>query len=485
MAKKSIIDIDVNDEKFKEFLNLFNEYKDSLDEMPKAWQQLGEAVGGTGTIFNKSATDTMKVLHESADHIGKMAESLQKATKAQEQFYHATTVSNTGMSNLVKSSKHLAKNLFGIGKELFKLASFGSMAGSAAMFGLGDSAYRRERESRGLGLSTGQISSFKTHMAPFGNPDEMLNSAANAQFDMTKWWALTKASGLPLQQALHTNPMQLAMDIANNEKSTWSRLPVERRTGAMAGALGFSELGATRESLNRLVNTPGLRKAESDTMKDVGVMGFSDKVGDEYTKMIVTLHKAGIEIESVLIDKLAPLAKPLSNMALLLARDFGNFMNAPGTKKAIGNIGMEIEKSVRFLGSKDFKSDIKDFGSAIKDLTTLIVDVTNKYQKLNPDLSIGDWWKAGKDIVGGWLNPVGHSPIKAFAPNTMELLRSGVPANMRATTTSSGTSQPATVLHKLIGQANRGRGAAPQNINIKVTAPSGFGVERQTNASGH
>ena len=481
MAKKSVIQIDVNDEKFKEFLKIFQEYQDSLEEMPEAWKKLGEAMGGTGSSFNKSATATMKILQESAMNIAGMADSLHKAVKAQEQFYHATTVSNSGMNRLVRSSSTLGKTLFSIGKELFKLASIGAIGGAVGMFGLGDSAYRRQREARGLGLSTGQISAFKTYMAPFA-PEDMLNRAAQAKYDMNKWPFLG-AIGIPIGKALHENPEQLAFDILNHAKARWLRVPPALRTEQMAQGTGLAQLGFNREDLQRLISTPGLRSAESNAMRSAGAMGFSSKVGDEYTRMIVTLRKAGVVIESVLIKGLAPLAKPLSDMAIAFSKDFASWIGSPGAKKAISNMGEEMREFVKFLGSKDLRDDLKQFGEAIKDVTRAILWTTQKLESGKPDFNLGDWAKAGKDLLWNLSgNLFGHDAIKAYAPNKEERMRMSIPAHMKPGLTSGGSGSGSVVAHKLSGQV---RTSSPQHVHIKVSAPAGFGVERQANASGH
>ena len=47
----SVIDIEVNDESFKRFHELFKEYQEQLGEQPDAWSKVGEAVEGVGAGF--------------------------------------------------------------------------------------------------------------------------------------------------------------------------------------------------------------------------------------------------------------------------------------------------------------------------------------------------------------------------------------------------------------------------------------------------
>ena len=43
MTVKSIVDVEIRDEKFKSFLTLFNEYKAQLDQLPAAWNKTAKA----------------------------------------------------------------------------------------------------------------------------------------------------------------------------------------------------------------------------------------------------------------------------------------------------------------------------------------------------------------------------------------------------------------------------------------------------------
>ena len=481
MAKRSIIDIDVNDEKFKEFLKIFHEYRESLEEMPEAWKKLGEAMGGTGSSFNKSATATMKVLQESAMNIAGMADSLHKAVKAQEQFYHATTVSNSGMNRLVRSSSTLGKTLFSIGKELFKLASIGAIGGAVGMFGLGDSAYRRQREARGLGLSTGQISAFKTYMAPYVEPGDLLNRAANARNDITKWWALS-AMGIPIGKAQHENAEQLSFDLINQARKIWKQGP---QTLQYAEARGLTAMGFSLDDLRRLANTPGsqLRSAEANAMRSAGAMGFSSKVGDEYTRMIVTLRKAGVVIESVLIKGLAPLAKPLSDMAIAFSKDFAAWVGSSDAKKTIANFGEEMREFFHFLESKRLHDDLRDLAKAIEIVTHGVIWTTKNIGE--PAAKIGDSYFSGmrglKDL-GIFLGVSARDVVSEAGKGkdfSWRRLLEREKYNWDWLWKSTGPKTP------VMNQATQGRVSSPQHVHIKVTTPPGYGVERQANASGH
>lgn len=480
MAKKSIIDIDINDEKFKEFLSLFKEYQDSLDEMPKAWKELSDAMGHSGKAFNASAVKTMKTLEGSADSIAKMAESLHKATGEQDRFYRATTVSNSGMKRLSHSAKDLGFHLAGVGKTLFRIASVGAIGGAFGFLGLGERAYRRTREAKGLSMTPGQVSAFKTHMAPYVQPDAVLNSAANARNDITKWGYLAGGMGIPMRDVLHSNAEDLSFEMINRARDIWKKGP---QTLQYAQAKGLTELGFSLEDLRRLSNTPRgeLMHAESAARKDAGVLGFSGKTGREFTQLSVELKKAGVMIESVLIRGLAPLAPVFVGLAKGLSRDFVHFMNEPGTKKGIANMGKGLENVVGFLGSKDLRSDLSAFGEAVKDVTKAVLWASNSLKSV--DINPMDWREAGSDLRNWWGSGDWRQTAKAFPPSAEEknkLLKSSVPSHLR-TSSGPGSTSVQTFLHKITAPPVR-KSSAP-SVNVRITAPPGMGLERSLNAS--
>ena len=45
MVAKSIVDIDVNDDKFVAFMERFREYQSALDDLPEAWRVAAVGIG--------------------------------------------------------------------------------------------------------------------------------------------------------------------------------------------------------------------------------------------------------------------------------------------------------------------------------------------------------------------------------------------------------------------------------------------------------
>ena len=432
MAKKSIIEIDVNDEKWQTFMKSFDAYEKALEDMPDAWKKIGESMGHSGGTLSQTAKQAMQYLSDSAGHIEEMARGLKSATKAQEQFGQSTGVSKTKLKGLTTEAKSLAHTLFGIGKTLFKIGTIGAFAGIAGMFGLSESAYRRQREARGFGMSTGMVGAFRTNMKPFVNPDKMLEIGANLPYSLENIGPLA-LMGLNRTAMLGETPEKRAFDIINRAHELWKS---GRRNQYDPMVQALEKVGLSYEDYRRIGVTPGsqLRAAEARTMQDARTMNI-DKTAQAFTRLKIELDRAGLQIETILVKGLAPLAPVFVNMAKGLTRDFVHFMDAPGTKKSIANMGKTLEGFVRFLGSKDFHQDVTDFATALKDLTKAVLWTADKIGKatgftlsgLSSD--IGDNPKSA--LLGGSAGAIagglGAGPLGAVAGGVLGASLSQVP----------------------------------------------------------
>ncbi|GGD09080.1 hypothetical protein GCM10011513_03260 [Franconibacter daqui] len=118
MVAKSIVDIDVNDDKFVAFMERFKEYQAALEDLPEAWR--GLAHGATDatkeTVKAKTEGDLLaKAFSEGASAIlsinsglERLTDSLDRANKSQEDFNKKTRSSKGFLSDATKDAKSLA-----------------------------------------------------------------------------------------------------------------------------------------------------------------------------------------------------------------------------------------------------------------------------------------------------------------------------------------------------------------------------------------
>ena len=168
MAVKSVIEVQVSDESFKEFLALFEKYKSSVDKMPKGWGAIGSSVqNATKPVKNfvNSVHEAVNEFKKAESASGKMAAGLKLADRT------VTSIARTTTSiarDVVSTTGQLAKwATFGIG-------TFGALAGGS-LFGLDKLAAGAgdiRKQAQGLGVSGTELEASKI---AFGKPCKRTN----------------------------------------------------------------------------------------------------------------------------------------------------------------------------------------------------------------------------------------------------------------------------------------------------------------------
>ena len=125
MPNKPIISIDVNDQQFKAFFELFQQFKGQMGELPEEWKQVGQSAQESHEAMAGAAGAIVDSMLQAKNHAADLSQHLKGAVEAQKQFRLVTSEGETGLKRMGKEAKELADTLFGIGKFLFKLGAIG------------------------------------------------------------------------------------------------------------------------------------------------------------------------------------------------------------------------------------------------------------------------------------------------------------------------------------------------------------------------
>ena len=109
MTDVAIIEVPINDEKFRAFYELFKEYSEKLDEQPAAWKKLNEAIGKA----TPSAGGWASHFSNTAGSSDEVVKNLTASTKAMKDLFAATQKSNAAMGTLLENSTGVARGLLG------------------------------------------------------------------------------------------------------------------------------------------------------------------------------------------------------------------------------------------------------------------------------------------------------------------------------------------------------------------------------------
>lgn len=397
MAFKSVIDIDVNDEKFADFYKLYEEFERSLGDMPEEWKKLGDAIGGAGKEIGGISKDTAVLLGGMRASSESIVKAFGEATKAQRHFDSATRHSARSMGMLEKSAAKVSKSIFGIGKTVLKWGAIGGgLAGLGAGVGLDDLAYgalSRQRSARGLGMTPGQHAAFSTYFNQFGNADSVASNIANARNDVTKRWIF---SGMGIGPKALATDSNFQLDILAEKKA--QRLVKSMPRGEwqnISQALGLTSIFSEQQlRLMRHTSYGRVNAAAKGATVSVGALGFSPKVAKEWSNLSVQLRKAGIEIETSLIKGLHRIAPEMSVLSKDITKGINAFMTGPQMKTMMAEAEYGLKRFANFITSPSFEKTLVQFE---KNIGTTASEMAAIAKGILPYAKAAGW-VAGKSV---------------------------------------------------------------------------------------
>ena len=376
MATKSIIDIQINDEQFQKFLELFREYESKVKESIEAWHGLDEAMGGMTSHFGKTA-----------DSAAMTASGLKDASKAQKEL-HTQTVKGTGsMDKLAKSAKSVKDSLFGVGKFLLGLGGISLGGGLLGLFGLdrlANDAMNRQRESRGLGMTTGGPSAFRTEMQRYVDVNALLSQTAQMPFDL----GIANHAyimGLSRQKLVHESNTQRALDIVNKARENWIRDRSNPQAKRLPATRAAEALGIDIYSLIRLGNTPKkeLMRRESKISEDSRAMRITDRTAEEMSRLAIQLKRTGLVIETEFMKAAAKITPQLIQLTQSFTKEIVKMMESGDLKMWLLRFGQAVKYAadgIIWIGDKisSWDNRNKPLPNALKDVGAPPTALTGK-----------------------------------------------------------------------------------------------------------
>lgn len=384
MATKSIIDIDVNDEKFKKFFELFEQYDSKVKDMPEHWKKLNEATSGGAAAIGAAVSILLEPLNRSADAALEISHNLSKASKAQEQFRKATHESENGLKKMGKQARDVAHTIFGLGKFVLKAGAVGTGLFAGGVFGLdrlAQSAVGNQRTALGMGLTTGQLRAFNTDLGRYIDPS-ILSSVARQQSDYAGRVWLARATGLSTSQVESMNAGAISAQLAIKAHNWWQSTPESARTTQNLQATGFLQAGLSLEDIKRLGNTPlaQLQQAQGQYARDASALNISRANTNALYDFARKLTLAGQKLETAFTNKLAALGPSLGNFITSLEKDAEILLGEILTPSNLKKLASGIDSLTNYLGKVDFQrigKDIESFGSTVASIAGYIAKLFN------------------------------------------------------------------------------------------------------------
>ncbi|HHB7553990.1 lytic transglycosylase domain-containing protein [Klebsiella pneumoniae] len=387
MVAKSIVDIDVNDDKFVAFMERFREYQSALDDLPEAWRVAAVGIGESskqtekakgeakelGAEFNAVAEAILTI----NSGIDRLNTNLEDSKKKQDEFNKSTRSAKGFLSDATKDAKSLAGHIKEATASLLSwggiVGIFTGVLGVGGLFGINRLAATTGAQrftSLGLGTSIGALDSTAiNYQKALGNPAGTLGAIRDSQMDLSKRWTF-QAMGInnPDQDPAKLLPQMIrnARDIFVQNGSTLQ--------GAQAhGLTNFFTL----DDLNRFKNMSDeeITAMEKRAQQDARMLQITDQQARQWQDFNVQLDYSSQSIRNTFVRGLGPLTPQLSKLSDALADAIDTVLKSPELGKWIDALAGGIERFGNYLASPTFKSDVESFMSGVERLGRVIMKV--------------------------------------------------------------------------------------------------------------
>nr|EKU8620856.1 lytic transglycosylase domain-containing protein [Klebsiella variicola] len=387
MVAKSIVDIDVNDDKFVAFMERFREYQSALDDLPEAWRVAAVGIGesskqtekakgeakGLGAEFNAVAEAILTI----NSGIDRLNTNLEDSKKKQDEFNKSTRSAKGFLSDATKDAKSLAGHIKEATASLLSwggiVGIFTGVLGVGGLFGINRLAATTGAQrftSLGLGTSIGALDSTAiNYQKALGNPAGTLGAIRDSQMDLSKRWTF-QAMGInnPDQDPAKLLPQMIrnARDIFVQNGSTLQ--------GAQAhGLTNFFTL----DDLNRFKNMSDeeITAMEKRAQQDARMLQITDQQARQWQDFNVQLDYSSQSIRNTFVRGLGPLTPQLSKLSDALSGAIDTVLKSPELGKWIDALAGGIERFGNYLASPTFKSDVESFMSGVERLGRVIMKV--------------------------------------------------------------------------------------------------------------
>jgi len=408
MAVKSIIEIDVQDDAFKAFMDLFEKYQASLKKMPGAWKETENATGAVG----KNLSDSTNKITATVNFIGKQV-------KEQEKMRREVERTNRSMTDLSRSTLRVASGIKDITMSLAKwgIGGFALLSG-ASLFGfdaLARSASTTRRGAMELGITSGQLQAANITYERIGGAGSLMSLIADIQNDATQQYMLERL-GISAQDIQSKNAAELLPDTLAALRRQYLSIP-ENLRGTLAPSYGLTEF----MSLSGLRALGGMSEAELSGLGAQfrgrqGGLEIASETGQRFQDFLAKLEDAGKGLQTSLINRLVELSEPLGNIVDGFTRLVRTGIDSPAFADGVKKFADYMQEFGNWLGSDDPKKTLRDFVTNVSEVVSGLGRMAAWLASWFPATSPANAAERGPGIAedGSVYGPVAPQPPGVF-----------------------------------------------------------------------
>ena len=282
MAFKSIIDIDINDAKFKDFLTAFQKYKEKAEDAPEDWHKLARAISGTSEEMRHLGRAQKSALGGADRDALKLSRSLKHVSGAQQRFTKHVKAGSAGLKGFSRyagdAALAMAPLTDGASLVVAAIVAIG-VAAAKATLSLDKLTASKFKSARELGMTVGQQQAFQTYGSQlFSNPDAMLADMRNAKMTVAGRAALIRMGFSPTAID-KDSPAQLAFQLGPKAHRLLKSVPQDVRGNIWENFTQGQLGGLNQASLFANTHIAQIRHYQAEYEKHEHAFAISTKTG--------------------------------------------------------------------------------------------------------------------------------------------------------------------------------------------------------------
>lgn len=393
MAVKSIIDIDLKDEKFQRFMQLWDKYQQQLGKQSSLWGSMDKQQAHIGQGFQKM-TAALMAQNRLSQEMADAQDNQQKRLVGTDRLW----------TSIARSTKSTASNIIGATKSLLQwtglLGAIGGLLGAGGLFGIDRMAAGvadQRRSSMGLGMSIGEQKAFQVNFGRLIDPNAFLGWMNQMETDISKQGPAFSLTGGQLSGNTENDSVRMLKAI----RGLAQRTPLNQ-LGPILGAYGLN-LGTDEQRRLKSMSNKEFDQLVAGNARDVNGLNVTDPIAKKWQDFTTQMQRAGQEIWKTFVVGLAPLAKPLEHLSASMVKFLEVLMKSDLVKEGIEKVSHWLESFSGELGSSDFLDNVKQFTSSMGELADLIHTVAHPVDSWTK--GVGGYFGGKMQDLRNWMMP--------------------------------------------------------------------------------
>ena len=377
-----VIEIDLDDSKFKAFASEFAKYQEALKKAGLGARAVAGATAAgaaAGAEGGKKAASAFERFRRVLDDVNKSARD-----------------SLPIFGRIASITADIAKSMASAAWSAAKWLTFGALGGGFGLGMLASASSATRRESQQLGLKPGQLKAGNLFFDRYlGDTQGVLSNIAAAQADPSKQRVFTSL-GI---DSKGKDPYQLLTELLTKVG------PAGKKYGfnpSVLQGLGITDIFST-EQVRGLSNLPAgeLQRTIGQANAAVPSLALADKASQQWQDFITRMGVAGTRVENTFAEALTKITPALEQFAKAMTDVVESFVKNGGLDGMMKAFSDGLKWLADYLSGEGFKNDIKSFAQSLRDLGDIIHGIAHPIESIGntkPAKAVSEWWEG----VGDW-----------------------------------------------------------------------------------